>query len=211
MANLKIKIDAREIRKTRAELTRAKQKIDQPKGLHNTMRLYQRTRWRTNLYTEGMIYGPWQGLKGSTLQIRNRRGFASGPILYEAGAGRVRNSSYGNHGYLSKRGTKRPKPSRMGHQGGLLHIWVKENIMKDRFVHSGGMASTIWEFRARGKASTGAYAVFHDQGYTTSGMIKGKRVPARRIFDMNEADEQQHLTNTAIYVHKVLASIFTGM
>lgn len=193
-------IETRDLRRALRQLKKVKNKLEHREELHRKMRTYQRARWRENLYNEGAIYGPWQELTDTTNIVRQKRGFREGhPILFEAPGGGQAPRSMPK--YL-----RRARPRR----GGLLHAWVKENILADRFFDYGGINSTIWRFTATGQ-SDGSYAVYHDQGYTTgaTSMIPLKGVPARTVFDINDEDEQKFENQLEAYVDKTLRLVFT--
>lgn len=196
---IRFEVEVQDLRRALIQLKRLGNKLKHREQLHRTMRNYQRKRWRDNLYNEGSIYGPWQELKESTNEIRAARGFREGhPILYQAPGGSRARPIKNMPNYL-----KRGRTSR----GGMLHAWVKENVLADQFYEYGGANSTIWKFTASG-GKDGSYAVYHDQGYTTGGMIPGKAVPARRIFWIDDEDEGFFERETEKYVDRVLSTVF---
>lgn len=197
------KFELRELRTAIAKLRTSYDKVNEREALHKKMRQYQRKRWMENLYNEGAIYGPWQELTGTTQIVRVKRGFnPDRPILFQTGGGgRSKNMAT----YLRRGGSRSANIK----QGGMLHAWVKDNILADVFINSGAEQSTLWTFTATG-AKDGSYAVYHDTGYTTSprSMIPNKHVPSRRVFGVNDDDRDAHLAATAEYVDKALAAIF---
>lgn len=112
-----------------------------------------------------------------------------------------RRNLYGGHVYGRWKGltnfTKRIRiwrgysPGPIMYETGTLHGWVQEQAENPHTMISASLSSTTWTPTFTG-GTDGSYAVLHDQGYMSGGMVI-RPVPPRVIFDMSEEDIEHHV------------------
>ena len=178
---MKITVDKRALNALERQAKRAKRKLEDRTRLHEEFQRYASRRWVRNLIGGGRFYGAFAALKDSTKRVRRWRGYATGPILYQTDA------------------------------AGHLRPWMRDAVEDADIVIAPAFSSTQWKFTWSG-GKDGSYAVLHDQGYIAGGAgrfasFRGKRVPQRVLFDLNDEDYDELITRTGKYVDSAMGGI----